>query len=209
MITDFKGENMKKYALPILLILLILLTIACGLSPSEGIAWGEEMSYLKTRDANEIESLTSGNTPEPITEPAATSEPADQPGPSSPAGISNITGDYVEYSVTGTNNGCVCSVDGNNMMLSVDVQDDQLFYNLPDGTSYEFQKINDNTFKRSYMGYYILVDTTVDPPVETRVDEEQHSIIILTKDGFICEYYQGTEGSPCCFHTYTSVGTTP
>ncbi|MDP3450157.1 MAG: hypothetical protein Q8R87_06225 [Anaerolineaceae bacterium] len=46
------------------------------------------------------------------------------------------------------------------------------------------------------MGYYILVDTTVDPQVETRVDEEQHDIIILTKDGFISEHYQGTESSP-------------
>lgn len=55
------------------------------------------------------------------------------------------------------------------------------------------------------MGYYILVDTPIDPQVETRVDEEQHNIIILTKDGFISEHYKGTESSPCCFHTYTRV----
>lgn len=197
---------MKKHVFPIL-ILMILLTIACGLSTTEGIAWGEEMSYQKTRDAQDIESLTSGNTPEPIEEPAATSEPVDQPGPSSPAEKSGVTGDLVEYSVTGTNDGCICSV-GGNMMISLDVQDDKLFFN-PGGTSHEFRKINENTFKKSYMGYYILVDTTVDPQVETRVDEEQHDIIILTKDGFISEHYQGTESSPCCFHTYTRVENTP
>ncbi|PKO03252.1 MAG: hypothetical protein CVU43_03975 [Chloroflexi bacterium HGW-Chloroflexi-5] len=90
------------------------------------------------------------------------------------------------------------------MMISLDFQDDKLFFN-PGGTSYEFQKTNEKTFKRAYMGYYNLVDTPIDPQVETRVDEEQHDIIILTKDGFISEHYQGTESSPCCFHTYTRV----
>ena len=197
---------MKKFALPIL-ILIILLTIACGIGPpSEGIAWVQEMTEMANEELEE--NLTSGNTPEPIEKPAATSEPDDQPGPSSPAEISGVTGDFVEYSVTGTDNGCVCSV-GGNMMISLEVQDEQLFFNLPDGTSQEFQKINDNTFKRSYMGYYILVDKTVNPEIETRVDEEKHDIITLTQDGFVMEHFKGNESSPCCYHTYTRVESTP
>ena len=93
------------------------------------------------------------------------------------------------------------------MMIDLDIQDDKLFFNLTDGTSYEFAKVGPNTYKRSYMGYYILVDS--ETREETRVDEEQHSVIILTEDGFVCEYYKGTEGSPCCFHTYTRAGNTP
>jgi len=92
-------------------------------------------------------------------------------------------------------------------MIALDIQDDKLFFNLPDGTSNEFVKVGPNTYKRSYMGYYILVDSETGE--ETRVDEERHDVIILTEDGFISEYYQGTEGSPCCFHTYTRAGTTP
>jgi hypothetical protein len=205
MISDSQGENMKKHVLPIL-IMMILLTIACGLGPSGGIAFNEEKTKMAEEQLDE--NLTSGNAPESIEEPEATSETADLSGPSSQAELSGATGDFVEYSVTGTNNGCICSVDGNNVMQSLDVQDDKLIYN-PGGTAYEFQKINDDTFKRTYMGYYILVDTTVDPQVETRVDEEQHDIIILTKDGFIVEHYQGYESSPCCFHTYTRVENTP
>jgi len=198
---------MKKFALPIL-ILMILLTIACVFGPpSEGVYWWSQETPETANEELE-ENLTSGNTPEPIEKPAATSEPDDQPDPSSPAEISGVTGDFVEYSVTGTDNGCVCSVSGN-MMISLEIQDEKLFFNLPDGTSQEFQKINDNTFKRSYMGYYILVDTTVNPEIETRVDEERHSIIKLTQDGFVMENFKGNESSPCCYHTYTRVESTP
>jgi hypothetical protein len=59
------------------------------------------------------------------------------------------------------------------------------------------------------MGYYILVSTTGGQEVETRVDEERHDVIILTKDGFISEHYQGSESSACCFHTFTRVNGAP
>jgi len=114
---------MKKFALPIL-ILMILLTIACGIGPpSEGIDYVQQMTDRANEELEE--NLTSGNTPEPIEKPAATSEPDDQPGPSSPAEIYGVTGDFVEYSVTGLDNGCVCL--GGNMMISLEVQDDKLF----------------------------------------------------------------------------------
>ena len=44
---------------------------------------------------------------------------------------------------------------------------------------------------------------------ETRVDEEHHDVIILTDNGFIREYYHGSESDPCCYHFYTSVDQAP
>jgi hypothetical protein len=195
---------MKKFAVPILS-LMILLTIACGIGPpSEGIDYVQQMTDRANEELEE--NLTSGNTPEPIEKPAATSEPDDQPGPSSPAETYGVTGDFVEYSVSGLDNGCVCSV-GGNMMISLEVQDDKLFFNLPDGTSTEFAKVGANTYKRDFMGYYI--DVNPETGEETRVDEERHEVIILTDNGFIREYYHGSESDPCCYHFYTSVDQAP
>lgn len=203
---------MKKIPV-LLLITLLLFTLACTIS-YEGINWGFDedvekvYSLTETASAPGYEPITSGDIGIPVTQidsPEATSEPAP---PSSPVS-SNVTapsGDQVEYAVSATNNGCTCSV-GGNMMIDLDIQDEKLFFNLTDGTSYEFAKVSPNTYKRSYMGYYILVDSSTGE--ETRVDEEQHTVIILTEDGFISEYYQGTESSPCCFHTYTNVENAP
>lgn len=196
---------MKKFALPILIVL-VLFTISCALDSQHTLERADEWAVTQTADAELYNSLTSGATPEPESQPEATAEPVSQSGSSAPAETSNISGDMVEYEVAGTNNGCICSV-GGNMMINLDIQDDKLFFNLTDGTSYEFAKVGPNTYKRSYMGYYILVDSETGE--ETQVDEEQHSVIILTDDGFVCEYYKGTEGSPCCFHTYTRAGNTP
>jgi hypothetical protein len=193
----------------IILIAIMLISISCTIM-NEGIVFtdDEESNRIATGTAiaELIENLTSGATPEPDAEPVATAEPISQVGSSAPLDTSKISGDPVEYEVSGTNNGCICSV-GGNMMINLDIQDDKLFFNLPEGTSYEFANVGPNTYKRSYMGYYILVDSETGE--ETRVDEEQHSVIILTEDGFVCEYYKGTEGSPCCFHTYTRAGNTP
>lgn len=93
------------------------------------------------------------------------------------------------------------------MTLSLDIQGDKLFYNLPDGTSHEYVKVSDNRYQKTYMGYYILVDSASGE--ETRVDEERHDVITLTESGFISEHYQGAEGSPCCSHTFTSVNGRP
>jgi len=190
----------------LILIVLVLFTISCALDSQNTLKRAEEWAVTQTADAELYKSLTSGATPEPDSQPEATAESVSQSGSSAPPETSNISDDMVEYEVSATNYGCTCTVSGN-MMIALDIQDDKLFFNLPDGTSNEFVKVGPNTYKRSYMGYYILVDSETGE--ETRVDEERHDVIILTEDGFISEYYQGTEGSPCCFHTYTRAGTTP
>ena len=202
---------MKKFALPILIAVLLSL-LACSFGYG-GVNWGIDedvekiYSMTETASAPGYEPITSGGIPvNRVDEPEEPPEPASVTAPSAPSSEVNLTGDPVEYAVSGTNNGCTCSV-GGNMMIDLDIQDDKLFFNLTDGTSFEFAKVGPNTYKRSYMGYYINVNSETGE--ETRVDEEQHTVIILTEDGFISEYYQGTEGSPCCFHTYTRAGNTP
>ena len=115
-----------------------------------------------------------------------------------------MTGNEIEYTVSATDNGCICSTSGN-MMVSMEVEGDKLIYSPSGGTSDEYQKIDVNTFKRTFMGYYILVDRSSGQEIETRVDEEHHVVIILTETGFIMEHYQGNESSPCCYYTCTKI----
>ncbi len=205
---------MKKPA-SLLLIAVLLFTLACTIG-YEGIVFSDDPEidriYQMTetaaaRDPNDP--LTSGfNLSDRVHR--VTEEP-DSPvdtSSSTTSFVSTPSGDQVEYAVSASNNGCVCQVSGN-MTLALDIQEDKLFYNLPDGTSHEYAKISENSFKRTYMGYYILVDTSGGQEVETRVDEERHDVIILTRDGFISEHYQGNESSPCCYHTFTVVDETP
>ena len=82
--------------------------------------------------------------------------------------------------------------------LVLDIKGDQLTYA---GNVYD--KIAENTYKRSYMGYYILESGEGENITQTQVDEERHDVIIITDNGFISEHYQGDEGSPCCYHTFS------
>lgn len=203
---------MKKPAF-LILIAILLLTLACTIG-YEGVSLGSDpdidhiYELTETASAQLAAPITAGYTPEPTSEPLPASGAAAQGGSSSTANAAALSGEQAEYSVVATNNGCTCQVSGN-MTLALDIQDDKLSYNLPDGTSHEYARIGENTFKRTYMGYYILVDTSGGQEVETRVDEERHDVIILTADGFISEHYQGNESSPCCFHTFTGVENTP
>ena len=202
---------MKK-STSLLVAIVLLLTLACTIS-YEGINWGFDedvekiYSLTETASAPGYEPITSGGIPvNRVDEPEEAAEPAALTAPLASSFEGNLTGNAIEYAVSGTDNGCVCSV-GGNMMISLEVQDDKLFFNLPDGTSNEFAKVGANTYKRDYMGYYINVNSETGE--ETRVDEERHDVIILTENGFIREHYQGSEGSPCCYHTFTSVDRAP
>ena len=66
-----------------------------------------------------------------------------------------------------------------------------------------FDKIGNNTYKRSWMGYYILVSGEGDNQTETQVEESRSSVITLTETGYVMENYQGESGSPCCINTFT------
>ena len=192
---------MKKRNLPIL-IFLIFLTIAC----LDFKAIREDLNNeLRTAVAEaEYENLTSGATPEPKSEPAATSEPVYQTGSSSVAVTPGNTDGMVEYSVTAVSYGCTCKTDGN-VSFAMEFQDDKLIRTHTDGSTKEFIKVSQDRYERTCMGYYILRDKTGGKDVETKVDEERRDVIILTETGFIAEFYHGDDTSPCCYFTYTRV----
>ena len=178
----------------IFLFLIILLTLACAIS-YEGLQISDdpdpvnpisELIAQQTLDANITEDPDQGPQASDLSETLPTESPADS---SSSAATADLNSNN-EYLVTGTDFTCTCSGSGEKVTPNLGINGDQL-----SAFGYVFDKISENTYKRSYMGYYILDGT--------RVDEEQHTIIILTDDGFVAEYYQGEEGSPCCYHTYT------
>ncbi len=103
-----------------------------------------------------------------------------------------------EYSVSAQDFNCICFVSGN-INVELRVNGDQLEIIDPSGGVQVYDKIAENTYKRSWMGYYI--DTTGGK--ETKVDEEKSVVIILNNNGYTMEHYSGTESSPCCIHTFT------
>jgi hypothetical protein len=200
------GEEMKSKTITVTIILFVLLTtLACiglGSRPGETPSPAEQ-SITILENFNKQNEGTSPNSinSQPVDPPPS------EPGPAKPASGNVSSSDPEspyseenEYSVTGTNFGCTCSVDGNTLTLSLDINGDQLTYA---GNVYD--KIAENTYKRSYMGYYILESGEGENKTSTQVDEERHDTIILTEEGFISEHYQGDEGSPCCYHTFTTL----
>lgn len=105
-----------------------------------------------------------------------------------------------EYTVSAQDFSCICRVDGN-VNVELRVNGDQLEIIDPGGNVQVYDKIGENTYKRSWMGYYISV---VDGQ-ETRVDEEKSVVVILTDTGYIMEHYSGSEGSACCIHTFSQI----
>lgn len=186
----------------ILLFFMALMSLACSFS-MEGINWGDDPSEMERLIQQEtVSALTyEENTANIEEEPAAMVEPATQLPLAPVANTSNAKPDgngEKDYSVSATNFGCTCQVDGNTITAELKIEGDQLEY-----AGNMYNRISENTYERSYMGYYILVSGEGDQKTETKVDEERSDVIIITPDGFISEHYQGTDGSPCCYHTFT------
>ena len=79
------------------------------------------------------------------------------------------------YSVTATNNGCICSVDGNDVERTFVFSDSGLEVFYSPGVPTEYIKTGENTYTRSYMGYYILDGE--------EVPEEKKDVITFTEYG--------------------------
>jgi hypothetical protein len=143
--------------------------------------------------------------PKPTTEVInpSTSKPAiPEPKPTNPPVELPVSapnnGGTSEYSVSAQDFSCICRVDGN-VNIELRMNGDQLETVDPNGSVQVYDQIGENTYKRSWMGYYILVVDGQD----TQVDEEKSVVIILTDTGYVMEHYSGTESSPCCIHTFT------
>ena len=195
---------MKRTIITLTIILIVSLTsLACiglGSRPGETPSPAEQsLTILENLSEQSEESTDSMNNTQPADPPSPEHEsakPASGDIKSSDTKSSN--NEENKYAVSATNFGCTCSIDTSTISIVLDINGDQLTYA---GNVYD--KISENTYKRSYMGYYILQSGEGENITQTQVDEERHDVIIVTKDGFISEHYQGDEGSPCCYHTFS------
>ena len=190
----------KKNAIPLVLLILFIL-LACNIS-REGIDFSgdEESNRLSTKAAMDEyfkqlaeEAPASGvDAPPPIVEPTRAVQPTAATDPI----LEPITNTTSEYSVTAQNFDCICAETGT-ITQEFKVEGNQLRIG-----EMVFDKIGNNTYRRSWMGYYILVSGEGDNKTETQVEESKSSVIILTETGYIMENYQGDSGSPCCINTF-------
>jgi hypothetical protein len=189
---------MKKYAPVIFVLMFLLLSLACSVS-YEGVVFSDDEEINKVMTATAMEAMVAvlqqeSSTPEPTRPPLQPQEPVAKPESSGPS----------EYSVTAQDFDCICRVDGN-VTSEFHFVGDQLEVHSPGGEVIVYDKIAENTYRRSWMGYYILSSGEGDEATETKVDEERSVVIILNQNGYIMEHYSGTSASPCCIHTFTNV----
>lgn len=195
---------MRKKRLVILGFILIL-TIACSFG-YDGINFGSDPDIERIEDqtataqaAQSEEPMTAGDDQE------STPPPLSPQQSSSSETFSGVVSDgNTEYSVSATNSGCTCSVDGN-FNVKMEIKGDTLEYTPGGSETQLYNKIGNNTYKRTYMGYYILSSGSGAQTTQTIVDEERHDILILNDDGYVMEHYQGEESSACCFHSFTRI----
>jgi hypothetical protein len=189
---------MKRKIAFIPLVIIIMLTMACTIG-YEGVSIGSDPEIERIEDmtataqyAQPARPLEAVSTPVPTSQPAAAQAPAESTEKAAPK----------EYSVTAANFECTCQVDGN-VSVEFNFKGDQLEVSMNGGSADVYDKIGENTYKRSWMGYYILMSGEGENATETKVDEERSAVIILKDNGYVMEHFQGSASSPCCFHTFT------
>ena len=196
-IQNHEMRRMNRRVVIPLIVGVIFVTMAC-IGGSESPWWGSNYSK-EDEDASQsvdvIEEDSASSAPE---QPVSRPQPANQSGASQSSQAEINNGGTNEYSVSAQDFNCICQVDGN-VNVELRVNGDQLEVVDANGGAQVYEKIGENTFKKSWMGYYILM---VDG-VETKVDEERSTVITLNDNGYTMEHYQGSESSPCCIHDFT------
>ena len=115
----------------------------------------------------------------------------------------SVSGSH-EYSVASTNFNCVCQETGN---TTVDFKftGEQVEITNSGGTPVVYNKVADNQYQMTKMGYYILVEGEGDAAMETKVERDNRTVITLTDNGYVMENFQGEDSSPCCYFTFTKM----
>jgi len=190
-----EAHHKNKYAGVSLLITILMFSVACALFNSEkdeGSFQEEIIGMIATKDDSE-----------PVTTeaPGSAEEPVQQSG--QPQGSGAVIGGSgpTGYTVSAENFNCVCQETSGIVTQELRVEDDHLEIVDADGSGVEYEKIGENTYKRSWMGYYIL--KTEGEDTETKVDREEWVVVTLTKDGYSMSQYREDDTSPCCIHTFT------
>ena len=179
---------------------LLAVTLACDIT-MEGIIFSDDPTpeeIEKTKFAEfmtewENQSADSGSSADgsPVAETAVPTAESDEAVVLPQNDLETRT-----YSVTATNNGCICSVDGNDVERTFVFNDSGLEVFYSPGVPTEYIKTGENTYTRSYMGYYILDGV--------EVPEEKKDVITFTDTGYTDAHFSGDMGSPCCVHTFTN-----
>ena len=194
---------MKKKILFFLMVSIIIsMTLACAIG-YEGLQISDDLEPMDPISELIVKQTFEASMAEEPAQESQASTVGENQAPEAPAvsGSSDAEADLSganEYSLTAQNFNCICSVDGNNQVVEFKFNGDQLEY-----AGNQYNKIAENTYKRSFMGYYILESGEGENKTSTQVDEERHTVIIITDDGFNLENYQADEGSPCCYYTFT------
>ena len=107
-----------------------------------------------------------------------------------------------EYSITASNFDCTCQAT-DNMTVDIQFTSNQVeITNGGGGASQVYDKIGESQYKKTEMGYYILVEGSGDQATETKVEEENHTVITFTGTGYVMESFKGSASSPCCYYTF-------
>jgi hypothetical protein len=179
-----------------------LIMMACSFG-YEGVAIGDDPEDLeRERMGLTIEAMNSESVPQGA---ASTSEPeyqaASQQG-ADPTTVEAAVNGTHEYSIEAANFECTCQVDGN-MTVNFKFMGDQVEVTNAGGAGQVYDKMGESSYKRTFMGYYILDSGSGDQVTSTVVEEERSVVIILNSTGYRMEHFQGTASSPCCYHIFT------
>ena len=194
----------KKFVFPIILITLFF-SLACSIGlEGIGISDAQEPSN-PIKEMFEQETLTAIENEEAGSAPAeATAVPEYQSVISPGSDMERVVAGSHEYAVAATNFECTCQETAN-MSVDFNFTGDQVaITNGGGGATMVYDKIDENKYQRSYMGYYILMSGEGDQATETKVDEEQRVLISLTGNGYVMESFKGSASSPCCYYTFTN-----
>ena len=193
----------KKFVIFILLVTLFF-TLACGIS-LDGIDFSDDPEPSDPfREAIAQETFEAMVAEEPGSAPAeATPEPEYQSVIPPGSDMERVVAGSHEYSVNATNFECTCQAT-DNMTVDFNFTGDQVeITNGGGGATMVYDKIGENKYQRSFMGYYILTSGEGDQATETKVEEENITVITLTSNGYVMESYKGASSSPCCYYTFT------
>jgi len=189
----------KTFIIPILLIALFLM-LACSFG-YEGVNFTDDPEPYDPLRELIMERTWEARKAEEAGSTEATPEPEYQPVAPSGSDTERVVAGQHEYAVTATNFECVCQETAN-MTVDFTFTGDQIEITNEGGAPTVYDKISDNKYQRSFMGYYILTSGEGDQATETKVEEENRVVIILTGSGYVMENYKGETGSPCCYYTF-------
>jgi hypothetical protein len=191
-----------KFAIPLFLIAL-LSVLACSIS-LEGISIGdppEQPDPFQEMIAQETFEAMLSEEPGSVAA-EATAEPEYRPVQAAGSNMESAAAGSHEYSITANNFNCTCQETAD-MTVDIKFTGSQVeITNGGGGATMVYDKVGENTYQKTEMGYYLLKSGEGDQATETKVEQEDRTVIIFTNSGYVMENYKGEESSPCCTYTF-------